>query len=150
MEIILKDFTLKTFNSSLEHQNIINQLNTDPASNKYLGNLNYMLERILIRHEENHLDNLYIVYHNDEPIGIITLSLIKAKYKISYGILPKYRHQGLAPLLTKEFSQKIFEIYQRINKLTLDIDSTNIYSQKSALASGYTYDSENNNYIIKK
>lgn len=145
----LDNFILEEFsaNNAL-HNEVLNITCSDSSSKKYLGNLKYTIERINQRKEENRCNAFYIAFYNGEPIGHISLTNIDNSYQISISILPKYRKQHLAALLTQEFSEKIFEVYDHIDKLDLVIDNNNIGSIKSALLAGYT--KENNIYTQRR
>ena len=129
MKIELDNFILEEYNEkNIEHRSTIIELQNDLSSQKYLGDINYSL----IKLEENKKNKAYISYYNEVPIGYISLFVINNNYEISYGILPKYRKQNLGALLLEEFSEKLFDIYLDIDKLSLQINQSNIGSIKLA------------------
>jgi RimJ/RimL family protein N-acetyltransferase len=146
----LTNFNLEVYQDYNDlHHNVIDKLSMDKNTQKYLGDLNYLITRIKNRYQENYVDTLYIAYLNDEPIGIITLCVRDDKYEIDYGILPEYRNQHLATTLVKEFSAEIFKNYPRIDKLYFQIDNENTTSQGIVSRLGAVKES-NNNYAINR
>lgn len=94
------------------------------------------------RIEENRCNHAYIVYYADIPIGFISITNKDESYQISYGIRLKSREEHLGTLLLQEFSEKMYEIYPKIDKLTLVISDVNERSQDAVTLAGYTQ--ENN------
>lgn len=134
----LDNFILEEFDkNNFEHKSTIIELQNDKLAQMYLGDLDYSLIRIEQRHEENKKNKAYIAYYNNEAVGYISLSCMSNDYEISYGILPKYRKQNLGALLLDEFSEKIFDIYLDIDKLSLQINKQNIGSIKLARLADY-------------
>lgn len=106
----------------------------------YLGDLEYHIARINQRREDNRCNHAYIAYYNDYPVGFISIFTEADSYQISYGIRPEKRGEYLGALLLQEFSEKMFEVYPEIDKLTLVIKNPNEYSKKTADLVGYTQD----------
>lgn len=104
----------------------------------YLGDLEYHIARINQRREDNRCNHAYIAYYNDYPVGFISIFTEADSYQISYGIRPEKRGEYLGALLLQEFSEKMFEVYPEIDKLTLVIKNPNEYSKKTADLAGYT------------
>ena len=130
----LDSFILEKYDSSRKlHQEIVTSL-MQSQNNEYLGNIYYMIESIYKRkaNDFRHLNEVFIAYYNDYPIGLISITYLNERQEISIGILEKYRHQYLGSLLTFEFMEKIFELYPDINELYGVIDGKNINSQKMA------------------
>lgn len=145
----LDNFILEEYNRfDNVHNEVLNTLYKDENAKKYLGNIMYLIERINQRKEEDKCNAFYIAFYNDEPVGHISLTKIEDSYQVSISILPNYRKQHMAALLTQEFSEKIFEKYPYIDKLDAIIDRKNIGSIKSALLAGY--EEENNIYSQKR
>lgn len=143
-QIKLKDFYLEKYQSYNDvHNMVINTLNSEKYSQKYLGDLKYLITKINQRYAENYIDSLYITYKNDSPIGFITLVLRKEKYEVDIGILPNERQKHYAKLLTEEFVQKAFELYPNIDKIYLQIDVDNSVSQTIANKMGYIKEQNN-------
>lgn len=137
-QIKLDNFILEKLDLSYkDHQDVINSLTVDKNTQKYLGDLLYSFKRIELRHMENPLNAAYIAYYNDYPIGYISLSYMKNSYQLSIGILPAYRGQNMAALLTDEFSEYLFDNYKEINDISLEINTKNIGSIKSAILASY-------------
>ncbi len=136
--INLKSFELENYHTYNEyHNNIINRLSSDEGVRKYLGDLKYLITRIQQRYQENFVDTLYIVYKDNEPIGIATLCIRDEKYEIDYSILPEYRQKHYATDLLNEFTEYLFKKYFNINKIYLQIDDTNEKSKIVAQRNGY-------------
>lgn len=140
----LDNFYLIAYNENEPtHQKVIEELYLDHDGRKYLGSLDYQLQVIAKRKEENIHNNAYIAYYNEEPIGYISLTYKNDRYFISYGIRPTFRGEYLGSLLLQEFSEKLFAIYPDIDKLSLMIDNLNTGSKKTAFLAGYEQESEN-------
>lgn len=100
---------------------------------KYLGDLEYHIARINQRREDNRCNHAYIAYYNDYPVGFITIYTESDTYQISYGVRPEKRGEYLGTLLLQEFSEKMFEVYPEIDKLTLIINNLNTSSKKTLI-----------------
>ncbi len=130
----LDNFILEKYDSSRKlNQEIVTSL-MQSQNSEYLGNIHYMIESIYKRkaYDFRHLNEVFIAYYNDYPVGLISITYLNERQEISIGILEKYRHQYLGSLLTFEFMEKIFELYPDINELYGVIDGKNINSQKMA------------------
>ena len=128
----LDSFILEKYDSSRKlHQEIVASL-MQSQNSEYLGNIHYMIESIYKRkaNDFRHLNEVFIAYYNDYPIGLISITYLNERQEISIGILEKYRHQYLGSLLTFEFMEKIFELYPDINELYEVVDDKNSDSQK--------------------
>lgn len=144
--IELENFILEEYNkNNNEHTEVIYNLNKDQNVKKYLGNINYSIERISERKKENKYNKAFIPYYNNYPVGYISLSYINSEFQISYGILNEYRKQNLAALLLEEFSEYLLENYQDIEELILKIKEDNIGSIKVAELADY-YKESNEKY----
>ena len=136
--IILKDFELENYHTYNDfHNEIINRLSCDDGVKKYLGNLEYLITKIQQRYQENFVDTLYLVYKENKPIGIVTVCLRDEKYEIDCGILPEYRQKYYATILLNEFTEYLFNKYQRLDKVYLQIDGANDKSKIVAARNGY-------------
>ena len=115
-KIELKNFYLENYNEyNNEHKSTMILIGNDKDSQKYLGNIDYMIHEIKRRRENNNTDEIYIVFENKkfaDPIGFISVSIIDGLFEISYGILPKYRGKGYASKILGEFSQYLFKNYE--------------------------------------
>lgn len=132
----LDNFILEEYNHNI-HSNILNKLQMDENTKKYLGDLRFAILMIEKRKLESNINNAYIAYYNDYPIGFISITYSEELYQISYSILPEYRKQNLGSLLLQEFSEVLFEKYANINELTLKIKEHNIGSKSVANLSGF-------------
>lgn len=148
MRIDIGSFELESYNDSKEtHFNAIVKINSDEASKKYLGDLFYKIKRTDMRHQENFIDEFYIVYRKDKIIGIIALNeldedIIKSnncdpKYSVSIGLMPEYRGENLGLVLLSQFVDYVFSNYPNIQELYGEIDSTNTASIKNANTVGF-------------
>jgi len=131
----LDNFVLEEYNYT--HNKIIEELQIDQNTKKYLGDLKFTISMIKKRNLENNIDKAYVAYYNNYPIGFITISYMDEKYQISYAILPEYRKQNLGSLLLQEFSEAIFQEYSNIDELILKIKEDNIGSQNVAELAGF-------------
>lgn len=122
---------------NIDHKTVIIKLENADRKDKYLGDLEYHIERINQRREFNRCNHAYISYYNDDPVGFISIYTENDSYQISYGIIPEKRKEYLGALLLQEFSEKMFEIYPEIENLTLTINTTNEASRKSAELVGF-------------
>lgn len=129
--------------NNLNHRSVIIELYNDKDSRKYLGDLSYSIEMINKRKENNFLNNAFIAYRNNNPIGYISITTKENNYEISYGILPKYRGENLGMLLLQDFSLNIFKENKNIDELSLIISKDNIKSRKTAISAGYYQENEN-------
>lgn len=145
----LDNFILEEYNEySKIHSEVMNILCSDVATKKYLGNLKYAVSRINLRKIDDNCNAFYIAFYNDEPIGYISLTNIDGYFQVSSSILPEFRGQHFAALLLEEFSEKVFEVYNYINKIDLVIDAKNIGSIKSAELADYKL--EDNKYSRRR
>ncbi len=135
----LDNFILEKYDpNNVIHKTVLIKLYNDNKSRKYLGNLEYAIENLLLRKEEDYSHNdAYIVFYNERAIGYIALTNKNNIYEIISGLVPEERGYHLGALLLQEFSEKIFETIKDVDKLTLMIDKSNIGSQKTALLAGY-------------
>lgn len=135
----LDNFFLAEYDArNIDHKTTITELENDPDGKKYLGDLEYHIYLVNKRREENRCNHAYIAYYADIPIGFISITNKDESYQISYGIRPESRGQHLGALLLQEFSEKMYEIYPEIDKLTLAISEVNEHSQDVATLAGYT------------
>lgn len=132
----LDNFILEEYDENF-HNNILNRLQADNNTKKYLGDLKFSIMMIKKRKLENNINKFYIAYYNKYPIGFISITYKDDEYQISYSILNKYRNQNLGSLLLQEFSEAIFERYYNVNELILKIENDNIGSKKVADLAGY-------------
>ncbi len=134
----LENFFLLEFDFQNEtHHNVLNKIESTKEGKHFLGNINYAITKINQRKEKTPYNIAYIVYYLDDPMGYISLTYFDNAYQISYGITPEYRGQYLGSLLLMEFSDKLFELFPEIEKLTLKINDLNIGSIKLAEKVGY-------------
>lgn len=139
MKVNLDNFILEEYDqNNREHREVISHLGKDQGVKKYLGNINYSIEKINFRKNENFHNGAFIPYYNDYPIGYLSLSYIHDEYQISYGILSEFRKQNLASLLLEEFSDYLLSNDLEIDQLILKIEQDNIGSRKVADLAGYT------------
>ena len=140
MQVILDNFTLIEYNHHDDtHFDVINKLNHDDSSKKYLGDLFYTIERVELRKEDNFNNGNYIVFYDNNPVGYLNLSYKEDDYYLTYAILKEFRNKHLASLLLKEFTEYAFDKL-KINKLVLTIEYDNIGSQKVAITNNYQQD----------
>lgn len=135
----LDNFDLVEYNhNDAEHNGVLIELGNDRDGSYYLGDLFQQAMVIERRKEEDYLHNYsYIAYYNDEAVGYISLTHKEERYEISYGIVPAHRGEYLGALLLQEFSEKLFEVFPDIDKLTLLINNLNTASKKTAKLAGY-------------
>lgn len=136
----LNSFRLENYMRDIpSHRTVIVKLHNDQVMNKtnYLGDLDYHIQKIEKRKEENYINGAYIAFYHNRAIGFISLTVEDESYQISYGIIPEFRGFHIGALLLQEFTEKIFETYKQIDKLTLIINSLNTGSKKTALLAGY-------------
>ena len=148
----LDSFILEKYDSSRKlHQEIVTSLMRSQNS-EYLGNIHYMIESIYKRkaNDFRHLNEVFIAYYNDYPIGLISITYLNERQEISIGILEKYRHQYLGSLLTFEFMEKIFELYPDINKLYEVVDDKNSNSQKLVQRIGGESTKEKGTFMMRR
>ncbi|MBD9074375.1 N-acetyltransferase [bacterium] len=124
----------------------------DVLMTEYLGNIHYMIESIYKRkaNDFRHLNEVFIAYYNDYPIGLISITYLNERQEISIGILEKYRHQYLGSLLTFEFMEKIFELYPDINELYEVVDDKNSNSQKLVQRIGGESTKEKGTFMMRR
>ena len=141
----LDNFILKEYNEkNIEHSSIIDTLDLDEKSKNFIGRTRTLIQIINKRKEdEDYLhNNTYIAYYNDRPVGYISLTHKEDNYEIISGLLKEERNQHLGALLLLEFSEKVFEKYKDIDKLTLKINSKNLGSIKCAELVGYKHENK--------
>lgn len=135
----LDNFDLEEYDrNNIEHKTVVIELENDKNGKQYLGNIEYQVDAINIRREEDMANRTYIAYYDMKPVGYISLTHKKDLYEISYGIRPKCQGERLGALLLQEFSEKVFEDYEKIDELTLMINTQNTSSKKTAELAGYT------------
>lgn len=145
MKINLDNFILEEYSSyNSEHVKVVFELNKDQDTKRFLGDVNYTIERTMIRRTDdlNHYNIAFIPYYNDYPIGYISLVYLQHEYQIIYGILNRFRKQNLGALLLDEFSEYFLSYYSEIDSLNLKIDEDNLGSRKVADLAGYHQDSD--------
>lgn len=148
----LDNFILKEYDKeNIEHCNVIDTLDIDEKTQKFVGRTRTLIQIINKRKEEEDYlhNNTYIAYYNDRPVGYISLTHKEDNYEVISGLLKEERNQHLGSLLLLEFSEKIFEEYKDIDKLTLKINSKNIGSIKCAELVGYKNE-ERDKYIMRR
>lgn len=148
----LDSFILEKYDSSRKlHQEIVTSL-MQSQNSEYLGNIHYMIESIYKRktNDFRHLNEVFIAYYNDYPIGLISITYLNERQEISIGILEKYRHQYLGSLLTFEFMEKIFELYPDINELYEVVDDKNSNSQKLVQRIGGESTKEKGTFMMRR
>lgn len=138
----LDNFYLEPYqNGNVEHRSVVISLCNDPNGKKYLGNLEFHIQMIEKRKEDDLHNQAFIAYYGDDydsiPVGFISLSVHQGSYEISYGILPQYRKQNLGSLLLQEFSEQLLELYPEIMELILVISDLNEGSKSVANLAGY-------------
>ena len=143
----LDNFDLVEFDKfSSEHRNVIERIYS-----KYLGNINYMIDRINFRKEDDYAHNrFFIAYYNDRPIGFISITRKDFGYEVSSGLVPEERGYYLGPMLLQEFSEEIFNSMPDVHQLVLKISPTNIKGQSSAIRAGYVQDENDKETFIQK
>ena len=134
----LDNFLLEDYNEFDDvHRNVISMIN-DIQANRFLGDLEYHIKRVYARREnDSRCNNVYIAFYDDRPIGFISISHKDFGYEIASGILPSERGKHLGALLLQEFSEKIFELYQDIDKVVLKINPNNRSGIKAANLVGF-------------
>ena len=133
----LDNFILESYNNLPEHQRVIDSLMKSDV-HSYLGNIYYMIQNIYKRKEEYPLtlNEFYIAYYNDYPVGIVSITYMNEREEMSCGILPQFEHQHLGSLLLLEFTEKIFALNPSLDSLYSVIDKKNIASQRMVLNTG--------------
>ena len=119
------------------HNRVIDELSIDYRASKYLGDIRFMIQMIEKRKAENHIDEMYMAIKNGEYVGFISLSVIEDRYEVSIGLLPKFRGENLAVLLTTDFVEHVFEWYPELDEVYAKIDPNNTASIKAAINSGF-------------
>ena len=119
------------------HNRVIDELSIDYRASKYLGDIRFMIQMIEKRKAENHIDEMYMAIKNGEYVGFISLSVIENRYEVSIGLLPKFRGENLAVLLTTDFVEHVFEWYPELDEVYAKIDPNNTASIKAAINSGF-------------
>lgn len=149
MVINLNNFILQEYNyNNIDHRSVVIEFTNDKESSKYLGDLFYSIEEINKRKNNNNINFAFVVYRKNIPVGYISIITKESIYEISYGIIPRYRSNGLGTLLLQEFSDYLFHKYTYIDQLSLIIAKDNIISKKTAISAGY-YQENKNKYCIK-
>lgn len=120
---------------------VIDELNKDQNTKKFLGNVNYTIERTMDRRIDNPYNIPFIPYYNNYPVGYISLVYIHDEYQVIMGILGQFRKQNLGALLLEKFSDYFLFHYSDIDSLHLKIEEDNIGSRKVANLVGYHQDS---------
>lgn len=134
----LDNFFLAEYDfQNIDHRTVIVEIENADKEH-YLGNLEYHISRINQRREDNRCNHAYIAYYNDYPVGFISIFTEAGSYQISYGVRPEKRGEYLGALLLQEFSEKMFEVYPEIDKLTLIINNANTPSKMTADLARYT------------
>lgn len=139
---------------SINHREIIDKLNNDLASRTYLGsNLYDNIANNIRLSEEDIRNGFYIVKVDDIEVGIISLTNRGKNtdiFEIDIGIIPEYRHQGLAELISNTFTDFIFKRFDSINDLYVKIDKRNKNSIILIGKQDFELFDETNDYLIYK
>lgn len=148
--ITLDFFELEEYsNVNKNHKLVIEELMMDRRVQEFLGDIRFMIAMINKRRDENHIDNMYIARKNGEYVGFISLSIIEDRYEVSIGLLPKFRGQNLAYLLTQDFCDYVLEWYPDIDNIYARIKTNNVGSIKAAEMSGFKKD-EDGRYVYSR
>ena len=92
--IKLDNFELYEFDyNNADHSELLFELLNDREVNKYLGNVDILIKRILSESDKVLYDSVYVVYR-DIPIGLITLDLVSKKFEICLALLSEYRYKA--------------------------------------------------------
>lgn len=147
--IDLNIFRLEVFNKDKEtHLECIEELNCDKEVEKYLGNLFYMIDRINLRRKENLIDQIYVVYFQNQIIGFISISILEDEPYISYALLDQYRGESLGSLLLLNFTTYLQDYYHFV-KIYMQIDKENERSKAIAKFLGYEHE-KGKKYFVKR
>ena len=134
----LDNFKLGLYNKyNVTHSCVMEDV-FDLRGTKYLSSYDNFLRFFSKCSEDTgYVNVLYIAVYNDRPVGFISLVHKDFGYEVISGMLPRERGQRLGALLLQEFSEKIFEKYDSIDKLFLKIDEKNLSAIKTALLVGF-------------
>ena len=137
---------------SPDHRDVINKLNRDEASRRFLGNnLFETIEMIQRRSDEDFRNRTYIVRVDDKSVGIINLtnrSIIDEQFEIDIGIIPEYRRKGIGELVSSTFIDFIFEKIKSIDTLYFKINFENKASISLSEKLGLTLHSASSDTLI--
>lgn len=131
---------------NIDHRRVAVELSNEKNGNYYFGDIDYRISEL--KKYNSPYNKAYIAYYLDIAIGYISLAHKEDRYEVSYSIVPKYRGNHLASYLLKEFSEKIFEIYPEIDKITLLISNLNTPSKKTALNANYKKETSSRYVLI--
>ncbi len=156
-----KNFCFKVFDiSNQQHQDIKNILESSKEANQISSNINNFITNNLLRNKIDNISNVYIIYYDNEPIGILFTNfhpeeeqdgkILPAEIEICIGIIPKCQNKHLGQFLENEISQKLLEIYPQIPFIVADISPDNIKSEKAALKAGFTHFETNQYHYNRK
>lgn len=146
-----KNLTLLHFNyelydnSNKNHLDFFDELWQDEETQKYLYNKDEFINNII--NGTNEYDCIYLVKIDKELIGFVSIYYSDNTYKISDGILPRYREKGYSTKLLNEFSSYIFSS-TNIDTLYSYIDKNNTSSINSVLKNGFVQTDEKE-YVLK-
>lgn len=149
--IKLDNFDLEPYDVERDaHRDVVIRLNKDAGTKEFFFDFMKMLNSIKKRGALELFNEVYIAYYDEKfPIGIITISTGKEYPEISSALLPEYRGKYMGPLLLQEFSEALFEYYEHINTLCVQIDPKNTKAISSATLAGYEKVDENM-YVFKR
>lgn len=144
--------TLKIVNydhKNIEHIRSKRELENDQSMKDYFGEFFIRnIESIFENADESTLEikKGYFVQDEDHIIGFIRVfsKHLCGRLELQYGVLPQFRKQGYGTKILKEMKEYIYNHYDDVSYIDLDIDKQNIGSQKCAEEAGFN--KENNKY----
>lgn len=133
-------FQLLTFDQeNPQHRSFVEEL-IKGNEMKFVKQIKERLQRS--SYQDSFLERAYLVASSKDLIGYLYLSGIKRNsIYLEYLIAPSKRRQGYASRLLEEVSDYLFSNYP-LEKILLDIDQGNYPSMKTALAAGFSYDTD--------
>jgi RimJ/RimL family protein N-acetyltransferase len=132
---------LITFDKN-KHIEIHNELISGESKSDYIKDVS---KRLLLGNgiSKFSFNHSYLVEISNQIVGYVFLSgMIKNQIYLEYSVLKEYRKKGLGKYILETVTNYVFENFNNIKQINLDIDPSNEASMKTALSSGYDIDDD--------
>lgn len=122
---------------SFEHRYVTVLLDNDYDFHKYVGDIFHLLKNMKEKQASGYVDEIYIAYANQEPIGLVELRLLNGHPYISVGIIPKCRGKHYGKRLISYFIAYLFQLHQEFEAIYASINAENHVSINKVLSLGF-------------
>ncbi len=122
------------FVKTMNEDSLVREYVSIRVGNRIMASFND--EKILLEHG-------YIIADENNLIGFFSSFLDFNQLELEYGVHPKFRNQGFGSKILCEVSDYFLTERDFVEKIVLNIDSNNIYSEKAAIHAMFKKEQEN-------